>query len=161
MPFRLVGLSPALFRPYFSMSDAELKDVGAIRLVAEGPRLPCRVSLEHAPVGDELLLINFEHQPGPTPYRARHAIYVSRSADKAYDAVDVVPETILSRLVAVHAFDAGDMMIDADVVEGIHAAELFDRLLSNPGASYLHVHNAKRGCYAARVERAGCAPGKG
>ncbi|HEX3058652.1 MAG TPA: DUF1203 domain-containing protein [Usitatibacter sp.] len=33
------------------------------------------------------------------------------------------------------------------------AAETFERLLANRGAAYLHVHNAKRGCYAARVER--------
>jgi hypothetical protein len=46
------------------------------------------------------------------------------------------------------------MMIDADVVDGSRAAETFERLLANRGAAYLHVHNAKRGCYAARVERA-------
>jgi hypothetical protein len=44
-------------------------------------------------------------------------------------------------------------MIDADVVEGALAAELFERFLGKPAVSYLHVHNAKRGCYAARVER--------
>jgi hypothetical protein len=56
--------------------------------------------------------------------------------------------------VSVRAFDARHMMIDADVVEGTHAADVFARLLSNPAAEYLHVHNAKRGCYSARVERA-------
>lgn len=154
MSFRILGLPPDLFRDYFSMSDDELKSAGAIRVIADDPRMPCRVSLEHAPLGDEVLLINFEHQPGDTPYRARHAIYVSRGAEKAFNDVDSVPETILGRLVAVRAFDANDMMIDADVVEGTHAAELFERFLSNPSASYLQVHNAKRGCYAARVERA-------
>ena len=103
---------------------------------------------------NKVLLVNFEHQPGDTPYRARHAIYVSRSSTEAFDRIDVVPEVILSRLVAVRAFDAHHMMIDADIVEGTRAAELFERLLSNPATSYLQVHNAKRGCYAARVERA-------
>ena len=154
MSFRVLGLSPESFRPYFEMSDGELAKAGALRLVADRPGLPCRVSLQHAPVGDELLLLNFEHQPGHTPYRSRHAIYVSRSASRAFDEIDVVPEVILTRLVAVRAFDAGHMMIDADVVEGSHAAGLFERLLANPAARYLHVHNAKRGCYSARVERA-------
>jgi hypothetical protein len=45
------------------------------------------------------------------------------------------------------------MMIDADVVDGTQAAPLFERLLANPQASYLQVHNAERGCYSARVER--------
>ena len=154
MSFRVRGLSPALFQDYFSMTDAELAQRDALRVVANDPRLPCRVSLGHAPVGDELILVNYEHQPTNTPYRSRHAIYVCRSSREAFDAVDVVPEAIATRLVSVRAFDAGHMMIDAEVVEGAHAAEIFARLLSNPAAEYLHVHNAKRGCYSARVERA-------
>jgi hypothetical protein len=59
---------------------AKLEKIGAIRLVADQPGLPCRVSLTHAAVGDELLLLNYEHQPATTPYRARHAIYVSRAS---------------------------------------------------------------------------------
>ena len=46
------------------------------------------------------------------------------------------------------------MMIDADVFEGTQAAQRFEAFLANPDAAYLQVHNAKRGCYAARVERA-------
>ena len=154
MSFRIRGLSPDLFNGYFAMSDAELQRAGAIRLVADSPGLPCRVSLEHAAVGDEMLLLNYEHQPAQTPYRARHAIYVSRASREAFDRIDVVPETILTRLVSVRAFDAAGMMVDAEVLEGTHAAEIFERYLSNPAVSYLHVHNARRGCYAARVERA-------
>jgi hypothetical protein len=153
MSFRVLGLSPGLFSPYFSMSDAELGAIGAIRVVAAEPGLPCRVSLTHAAVGDEVLLLNYEHQPGNTPYRARHAIYVSRSSTRACDARDEVPEALACRLLSVRAFDAADMMIDADVTEGSVAAGLFERLLSDPRARYLQVHNARRGCYAARVER--------
>jgi len=109
--------------------------------------------MEHARLGEELLLLNFEHQPANTPYRASHAIYVRRDADKAYDAVDVVPDVLRSRLLAIRAFDAGHMMIDAEVCDGTQAAEVFERFLGNSQTSYLHVHNAKRGCYAARIER--------
>lgn len=154
MSFRVLGLDPEAFRPYFALSDAQLRAAGALRCVADDPGMPCRVSLAHAPLGDELLLLNYEHQPADSPYRSRHAIYVSRSATRRFDAVDVVPETILTRLVAVRAFDARHMMIDADVAEGTHAAAIFERMLENPAAAYLHVHNAKRGCYAAKVERA-------
>lgn len=153
MSFRVHGLSPEPFRSYFEMSDAELKSIGALRVVADSDSYPCRVSLDHAPMGDELVLINYEHQPGHTPYQSRHAIYVCRSSMQAFDEVDVVPETIRSRLVSVRAFDASHMMIDADVVEGAQASEIFERFFENPMASYLHVHNARRGCYAARVDR--------
>ena len=153
MSFRIRGLSPHFFSQYFAMSGDELRQVGAIRSIAESPGLPCRVSLEHAAVGDEILLLNYEHMSAQTPYRARHAIYVNRASKRAFDAVDVVPETILSRLVSVRAFDAADMMTDAEVLEGAQAAALFERYLANDAVSYLHVHNARRGCYAARVER--------
>jgi hypothetical protein len=138
----------------FAMPDARLRKLGARRVVADDPRMPCRVSMEHARLGEELLLLNFEHQPANTPYRATHAIYVRKAADKAYDAIDVVPEVLRSRLLAIRAFDSQDMMVDAEVCEGTEASGLFERFLADPQTSYLHVHNAKQGCYAARVERA-------
>ena len=153
MSFRILGLSPDSFRPYFEMSDAELTARGALRHTVTEDGLPCRVSLAHARIGDEILLLNFEHQPAHSPYRSRHAIYVSRGAQRAFDEVDVVPETITTRLISVRAFDADGMIIDADVVDGKQAAQTFERLLAHQDAAYLHVHNAKRGCYAARVER--------
>ena len=154
MSFRVLGLSPVLFRPLFAMDDARLHKLGARRIIADDPRMPCRVSLEHARLGEEVLFLNFEHQPANTPYRATHAIYVRRAAERAFDAVDTIPEVLRSRLLAIRAFDARHMMIDAEVCEGTDAAELFERFLANPQTSYLHVHNAKPGCYAARVERA-------
>ena len=155
MAFRITGLSPEPFRPLFDLSHAVLHERGVRRIVADDPRMPCRVSMAHADLGEELLLLNYEHQPANTPYRAKHAIYVRRIADRAFEAVDTVPEVIASRLVAARAFDAGHMMIDADVAEGdAAAAALFARLLGDPKASYLQVHYARRGCYAARVERA-------
>jgi len=154
MSFRVLGLSPDPFRPLFAMSDARLHELGARRVIADDPRMPCRVSMEHARIGEEILLLNFEHQPANTPYRATHAIYVRRAADRAFDAVDIIPDVLRSRLLAIRAFDAEHMMIDAEVCEGTRAADLFEGFLGNPQTSYLHVHNAKRGCYAARVERA-------
>ena len=154
MSFRVLGLSPVPFRPLFAMHDARLHQLGARRVIADDPRMPCRVSMEHAQLGEELLLLNFEHQPANTPYRSMHAIYVRRAAERAFDEVDMIPEVLRTRLLAIRAFDAQHMMIDAEVCEGTDAADVFERFLADTEASYLHVHNAKRGCYAARVERA-------
>lgn len=154
MTFRITGLAPEPFQPLFDMSDEALHAIGARRVIADDPRMPCRVSMAHAELGEEVLLVNYQHQPANTPYRATHAIYVRKVADRAFDAVDSVPDVIASRLVAVRAFDARDMMIDAEVSEGEATARLLAKLLDNPEASYLQVHYARRGCYAARVERA-------
>jgi len=154
MSFRVHGLSPEPFRKRFEMSDDELRAIGARRVVADGDTYPCRVSLAHAKVGEELLLLNYEHQPGASPYRSSHAIYVARDSHEAFDEMDVVPEVMRTRLLSVRAFDREHMIVDADVVEGVEAAALFERLFANPQAQYLHVHNARRGCYSGRVERA-------
>jgi hypothetical protein len=154
MSFRVLGLSPEPFRPIFAMPDTQLHRLGARRVIADNPRMPCRVSMEHAQPGEELLLLNFEHQPANTPYRATHAIYVRKLADRAYDAVDTVPDVLASRLLAVRAFNAQDMMIDAEVCQGAQVAKMFEQFLADPQTCYLQVHNARRGCYAARVERA-------
>lgn len=154
MSFRITGLAPEPFQPLFDLSDEALREIGALRVVADDPRMPCRVSMAHAELGEELLLLNYAHQPANTPYRATHAIYVRRLADRAFDAVDTVPEVLASRLIAVRAFDERHMMIDAEVCEGEAAGSLFAKFLGNPQASYLQAHYARRGCYAARVERA-------
>jgi hypothetical protein len=154
MTFRITGLPAEPFRPMFRMTSEELAMRGALRQrVSEHPGFPCRISLTDAPIGDEVLLVNFEHQPCETPYRSRHAIFVARSSTETYDRVDTVPEQLRSRLLSVRAFDAGDMMVDADVVGGSDVEATIERMLQESLTSYLHVHFAKRGCYAARVER--------
>jgi hypothetical protein len=101
-----------------------------------------------------MLLLNFEHQPAKTPYRSQHAIFVQDGVEEARPGVNEVPEVLARRTLSVRAFDEAGQMLDGVVVNGREAGPLFERLLGLPGAAYLHVHNAGRGCYAARVERA-------
>ena len=92
---------------------------------------------------------------GIAPGRAgRHAIFVQDGAEEVHPGVDEVPEVIASRMLSVRAFSEAGQMLDAAVVSGREAGPTFERLLAVPGAAYLHVHNAGRGCYAARVDRA-------
>ena len=155
MAFRVVGLPSSLFRPLYGLSDNDLAERGVEVRVADAPTgFPCRVSLRDAPVGTRMLLLNFEHQPANTPYRSRHAIFVQDGAEEVHPGVDEVPEVIASRMLSVRAFSEAGQMLDAAVVSGREAGPTFERLLAVPGEAYLHVHNAGRGCYAARVDRA-------
>ncbi|HTS79757.1 MAG TPA: DUF1203 domain-containing protein [Myxococcaceae bacterium] len=155
MAFRVVGLPSSLFRPLYGLSEQELAGQGVEVMIAdEVPGFPCRVSLREAPVGARVLLLNFEHQPAETPYRSRHAIFVEDGAEDWQPAVDEVPDVLARRTLSVRAFDERGQMVDGVVVAGREAGPVFERLLSNPKAAYLHVHNAGRGCYAARVDRA-------
>ena len=154
MAFRVVGLPSSQFRPLYGLSAKELAERGVEVHVADSPTFPCRVGLRDAPVGARMLLLNFEHQPADTPYRSRHAIFVEDGAEEWVPAVDEVPEVLARRTLSVRAFDQAGQMLDGVVVSGREAGPAFDRLLALPGSAYLHVHNAGRGCYAARVERA-------
>jgi hypothetical protein len=152
--FRISGLDPKRFEPFFAMDANELARHRAIRKVAhQAPGFPCRVSLRDADPGRAVLLMNYEHLPVDSPYRASHAIYVSDEQAR-FDEVNTIPPAFASRLLALRAFDAAGLMIDADIVEGRECAALIRRLLALPETSYVHAHYAKRGCYAGRIERA-------
>ncbi|HEX4767531.1 MAG TPA: DUF1203 domain-containing protein [Lichenihabitans sp.] len=154
MTFQISALSPAPFAPLFGLGDDELATHHALRRVADGPGFPCRVSLEDAEPGDTVLLVNYEHQPAPTPYRSRHAVWVREGATQAFPDPGEVPDQLRSRLLSVRAFDAAGMITAAEVVEGERLAPLAERMLDDPATAYLHLHYAKHGCYAARVDRA-------
>ena len=154
MSFRIIGLPAERFAHLFALSDAELAAQGAVRRIADGrtPGYPCRVSLTDCQPGDELVLVNYEHHAVDSPYRMCFAIYVRRG-EETYDQVDEVPEQLRVRTLAVRAFDADAMMVGWEVVDGRHLVAAIDRQFANPGASYLHIHYAAPGCYAARVQR--------
>lgn len=155
MPFQITALPLERFQPFFGLSDAALADRGVLRRVADQtPGFPCRVSLEDAAPGEPVLLLNYEHQPAPTPYRASHAIYVRQSAVQARPEIDEVPEMLRSRLLSTRAYDRHGMMVAADVTDGRELETSVARLFENEAAAYLHLHNARPGCYAARVDRA-------
>ncbi len=57
-------------------------------------------------------------------------------------------------LFAVKAYDAQGDIVDADVAEGVALESGIARFLRRPDTAFLHLHFARRGCYACRVERA-------
>ena len=155
MSFRIKGLGSEPFQHLYGLNDEDLARHGARRYVAyRKPGFPDRIEVCDAEPGESLLLVNYVHQPANTPYRASHAIFVREGATETYDRVDEVPEVMRVRPISLRAFDQANLMVDADLVEGRALEDLIARFLSNPQVVYLHAHYAKRGCYAARIERA-------
>ena len=154
MTYAVTSLPAEPFAPLFAMDDEALAARGARRVVADAPLgFPCRVSLDDAAPGETLILVNYEHQPAPTPFRASHAIFVRESVEPVA-TVDEIPPALRRRLLALRAFDQEGMMRAADIVEGAQADALIATLFDNPEIAYLHAHYAKWGCYAARIDRA-------
>jgi hypothetical protein len=153
MPIAISPLPLDAFSPLFALDDAALAARGVRRVTVNAkPGYPCRVTLDDAEVGETVLLMNHEHQPADTPFRASHAIYVRETAREAWHGDDV-PPALARRLLSVRAFDAEGMMTDADVVDGQDLTVVAERLLADPAVAYLHAHYAKPGCYAARIDR--------
>jgi len=154
MDFQISPLSIDQFSHLFGRDGEALAKQGVQRMIVDSnPGYPCRVSLQDAEIGEKVLLLNYEHQTLPTPYRSSHAIFVREFATQAAPDKNEVPRCLRHRLLSVRAFDSSGMMIDADVIEGESLASLVQRMLENHSVEYLHIHNAKPGCYAALVER--------
>lgn len=151
MRFRITGLDPTSFTTLFT-DDATLAARHGRRVVAdETPGYPCRVSLADAQIGDELVLVTYEHHATTSPYRASGPIFVRRDAAR-YDA-DVVPPMLRSRTLSVRAYDASGEIVDATLCPGTELEPAITRLFDPPAVRYLHVHFATRGCFACRVDR--------
>ncbi|MDZ4739401.1 MAG: DUF1203 domain-containing protein [Alphaproteobacteria bacterium] len=155
MSFRIKGLQAAQFEHLFGLSDDELKAHNAKRYVADSkPGFPCRFTLEDAEPGETLLLAPYRHQTSRTAYASEGPIFIRERRASFAEYLDEIPQQLRSRLISLRAYGDDGMMIDADVVGGKSLQPLIERFLSNERASYLHAHFARRGCYAALVERA-------
>lgn len=154
MAFKITGISAEPFVDLYGLADAELRKRGAIRCrVDESPGYPDRIEMREAEIGETMLLVNHVCQPADTPYRASHAIYVREGARTPYVGIDEVPIVMRRRLLSLRGFDEAGMMRDADVVEGTAIEGTIARMFANPDIAYIHVHNAKRGCYSGRIDR--------
>jgi hypothetical protein len=155
MDYQITGLPASRFAPLHALTSEELAARGVVRMVADKePGFPCRVSLRDAAKGETVLLLNYEHLPVASPYRASHAIFVREGAAEARLAVNEIPPSLQIRLLSLRSYDRSGMMLEADVVAGEELGPAIERMLERSATEYLHVHNAKPGCFAARVDRA-------
>lgn len=155
MGFQIHSLPAEQFADLFTLTDAELEARQACRqIVTSKPGTPCRVSMQDAEVGETVILLNYAHQPHNSPYRASHAIFVRQNATNARIRANEVPDVIRSRIISVRCFDQYHMMIDADVVRGAEVADKLNEVFEQKNVAYVHLHNAKPGCFAALVCRA-------
>ena len=117
------------------------------------PGFPCRVSLEDAEIGEQVILVPFVHHDVDSPYRSSGPIFVRQKANEADLSIDEIPEVVSTRTMSVRAYDKNSMMVDGSVVPGPQIRAHIEKLFANPKIAYLHLHNAGAGCYSCKVER--------
>lgn len=153
MAYRIEGLAPEPFAPLFALSDEELAERNARRIVADSPSgYPCRVSLREAAPGEELVLVNHVSHDAPTPFRASHAIFVRRGAEPR-SFRDEAPDYLDRRTIGLRGFGADGMMKNALLAMPGGADSKIRELLGRDDVAEIHAHTAALGCFLARIVR--------
>ena len=98
MSFRINGMNAAPFEDLFALSDANLKSQNMLRVIADSDYgFPCRVCLEDAKVGDELIQLNHQAITRRSVYPYNKEIYVKKGAVGTLCQIDEVPEMLSRR----------------------------------------------------------------
>ncbi|MFN7163527.1 MAG: DUF1203 domain-containing protein [Hyphomonas sp.] len=154
MSFTITGLSPQDFSHLFGLPDEALRARNIVRRTADTkPGFPCRITLEDADPGETLLLLNHQSHAAETPYASRYAIFVRETAAEARTFRDELPPVLLNRPVALRLFDAGGMLVGADIGMNGELKAKIDAALARTEVAYIHAHNAMHGCFAAEIRR--------
>jgi len=147
MTYQINGISP-------DQLENVTRAPGTVRVTATTkPGFPCRVTLEDAEAGEELLLFNHVSHDVESPYRSRYAIYARIGAKTAARYIDAVPPIFVGRPLSMRAFGADAMLKTARLVMPGDADKTIRQLFELEEVAYIDVHNAAYGCFAARAER--------
>jgi Protein of unknown function (DUF1203) len=154
MNFRISGLPIVPFQSKLSATDEALAQQNIRVVEVDAPNAyPCRITLQDAQLGERVLLLNHRHLQSSSPFAASGPIFIRRIASESASYANEVPEQQRRRLLSVRAYDAHDMMLEAEVVEGSLLKAQITKFWQLTQVNYLHVHNARQGCYACRVDR--------
>jgi hypothetical protein len=152
--FQIKALPYHQFAHLFLVNEVELKNIGAIKMIADAfPGFPCRVSLQDANIGEEVILLPFQHHKTTSPYQAKGPIFIRKDVSEATLAINEIPTMLLHRLLSLRCYNKDGIMINATVIEGKIVSETLYELFTNKEIAYVHIHNAKPGCYNCMVKR--------
>ncbi len=155
MNFKLRSLPATEFTHLFKLDNSALKKMGAVRIMVDKfPGFPCRVSLQDAEIGEEVILLSYPHHKTPSPYQANGPIYIRKAAQPAALEINEIPNMFSHRLLSVRGFDKNGFMQAATVTEGCNLREEIIKTFETHEITYIHIHNAGPGCYNCMVERA-------
>jgi hypothetical protein len=153
MTYRIEGLAPAQFQPLFAMGEAELTARNAVRVTADDSGgFPCRISLEDAAPGEELILLNHVSHDVAGPFRTAYGIFVRKGAEPSvYE--DATPALLETRTLSLRGFDEAGMLKNAVLARPGEADGGIRALFDSPDIATIHAHSATYGCFLARIER--------
>ncbi|MFC0777047.1 DUF1203 domain-containing protein [Flavobacterium sp. HJSW_4] len=153
--FKILPLNHIEFLGLFELTDLELDKISAIKMTVDKyPGFPCRISLEDAKIGEEVILLPYNHHKTNSPYQASGPIFIRKRATTPIFQNNEIPKMLHHRLLSLRGYDENGIMKEASVIEGNTLKEQLIKFFENEKVAYIHVHNAKPGCFNCLVERA-------
>lgn len=147
------GLDALEFEGLFKLNADELAKMGATReKVTVKPGYPCVISLEDAEVGEEVILMPYEHISSNSPYQSKGPVFVRQNVSKA-TYHNSIPENLKQRTLSIRVYDDEDLMVNARTIDGTALEEFIQEAFQNPAAKYIQVHISSPGCFNCQVDR--------
>ena len=93
--FQVKSIDAKRFSQLFDLPDEALAQLGAVRkTVTQKPGFPCRVSLEDAGIGEEVILLPYEHHAVNSPYQSKGPVYIRKQARPARLEKNTLPDML-------------------------------------------------------------------
>lgn len=154
MNFRIKALNNKEFEPLFKLSDSELEKRGIKRMKVDAkPGYPCRVSLEDAEIGEEVILLPYEFHKTNSPYKSRGPIFVRKGVTTKVLKNNEIPIMLNHRLLSFRGYDKDGFMKVAITEKGENVHHVIEQIFANMEIEYIHIHNSSPGCYNCEVRR--------
>ncbi len=152
--FQIKAIDTSRVNHLFDLNDQDLAKMNAIKkTVTAKPGFPCRVSLEDAEVGEEVILFSYDPFNIDSPYQTQSPIFVRINAKTAKLGVNEIPRMLQHRTQSLRAFDNSGMMLDARTINGKEVSEHLKNLFLNQDILFIHIHNSGPGCFNCQVDR--------
>ncbi|KAK0362590.1 hypothetical protein LTR02_004568 [Friedmanniomyces endolithicus] len=137
--------------------DPSFASAATSRKMTPAVSVPCRRCLHDTVQGQEVILLSYDPFLGDSPYRSRSPIFVHAEDCREYGAApnedNRMPLQQRSKLLSIRGFDEHNMMVRAELLEDAKALRMCEEMLVGGGCEYIHIHYARYGCFAVKVER--------
>ena len=144
------------YNQLFNLNDKELREMSIYKMIVDAkPGYPCRVTLEDAEIGEEVLLLSFEYHKTQSPYKASGPIFIRKNSVKVNLKTNEIPKMLFQRQQTLRMYDENGIMVDAKSPKSNNIRKEIELSFSNNNVSYIQVHNTNPGCYNCLVNRAG------
>jgi len=154
MNFLIKALDHKLFEPLFKLSDENLSKIGGLKMIVDDkPGFPCRVSLEDANIGEEVILIPFEHHKTNSPYQAKGPIFIRKGVKQKEFEINEIPKMLNHRLLSYRGYDKDGILKSAKTGEGMNVESVIKEMFKKNEIIYIHIHNSSPGCFNCEVNR--------